>query len=1269
MSSCLKRTCRQAMAGVFISCMLLPAPSVAEYLLTDLGEGVKPTGISDSGIVVGVIEDAAGTDNPTQAFFYDSTTGLTTLATDATATAVNQSGISSGYLHATPNIAQLWQSGQTLNSFSDFSQIIQANDINDHNDVVGTRLVNGLRRMFHYEEVPGTLHTLGTNAGVESWANSVNNLGQMTGGSVDENNITSLFVYDAGHLRPYQNMGSLPGFSGSEGFGINDNKDSVGIAFTESADWRGTRAVLSPLVNNLVNLGTLGNDTDSIARDINNDKVIVGQSIRADGETRAFIYNIGTTDILTANTIPGVPNTIFASSSRDQGIIRHDSRGLLAGWTDYSEGLITKTIYNVTADPDNHERLFAGSKFGIYRSLNGGDSWGHLETQNRELLKRSVYSILISYFDSDLILAGTDGGIFYSKDGGDHWQLITDQEEHQFSAYKLVARSKDHPLTLYTGTSVGIFRLDITPNEDGSYEFSLSSQNGNEDTALSRPKKVTDIAIATDTESELFVTMSTGGVASADLGGGPLAWVSHNRTLSTTVATSIVFDAKGTAYVGTKSGLFISKDKGNSWKSADAFGNNRGVYSLATATDGSLEVLYATSNDGSVLMSHNDDGSVDLGSVWTIITEGVDPPDVYSIHSFTNTVDETEILLGASSGLYFRNNEENTWAAADNTVKNIKISAITANPYTTPSTIWVGSPDQGVFKSEDSGRTWVSQNVDLGHYTIQSLAVDTSTSPETVYAATLGGVYRSDDSGSSWSEARTGLGGSPTFSILLDNSAYPPQLYAGTDKGIFRSSDRGENWIPMQSASDELTITNIMMNTITEPNTLEQTKTLYASGPSLSAGIYKSTNNELDWTRLPTPLGVEIYSFDIDPSNNHFYFGSRDGVYKSTDSGETWEHSSANAAPEDSNTFHTYVIKVIGPNELYAGTKGKGIIKSTDGGNSWSILDTGLSDATTNILPLGDSIVGITGVTNPSDPIIDPRSLWTLRDAVGINNSGQIIGWGEYDHDQDAQTPPQSHGVLLTRKTHSEDIAISETETSTKIKLPEADLQVTQVAVPNVVKQYTPITYQVIVKNLGPETATDVTFTDWLPVRGIYRYGAIQADPDLPARECIKRNHTLRCDIGNLAKDGQVQISISSEPQETNIKVLNTARAIANEYDPDMSNNTTSLESGVIQVDSCFIATAAYGSLLDPHVQTLRDFRDQYLMGNSAGRYLVQQYYDYSPPMAQIISEYESLRILTQIALTPMVYAIRYPWTAVLGLAALLFWRLRQRRLMQWKAI
>jgi hypothetical protein len=69
----------------------------------------------------------------------------------------------------------------------------------------------------------------------------------------------------------------------------------------------------------------------------------------------------------------------------------------------------------------------------------------------------------------------------------------------------------------------------------------------------------------------------------------------------------------------------------------------------------------------------------------------------------------------------------------------------------------------------------------------------------------------------------------------------------------------------------------------------------------------------------------------------------------------------------------------------------------------------------------------------------------------------------------------------------------------------------------------------------------------------------------------------------------------------------------------------------------CFIATAAYGSLMEPQVKVLRDFRDKILLNNSFGKGFVQAYYRYSPPIADFISKHDNLRAIVRLSLLPVV--------------------------------
>ena len=89
----------------------------------------------------------------------------------------------------------------------------------------------------------------------------------------------------------------------------------------------------------------------------------------------------------------------------------------------------------------------------------------------------------------------------------------------------------------------------------------------------------------------------------------------------------------------------------------------------------------------------------------------------------------------------------------------------------------------------------------------------------------------------------------------------------------------------------------------------------------------------------------------------------------------------------------------------------------------------------------------------------------------------------------------------------------------------------------------------------------------------------------------------------------------------------------------------------------CFIATAAYGSLLEPQVVLLRRFRDRFLLDNPAGTFFVRQYYRYSPPLADYIARHPMLRAMTRVVLYPLVglaAILQYPFLQVLVLLTML---------------
>jgi hypothetical protein len=81
---------------------------------------------------------------------------------------------------------------------------------------------------------------------------------------------------------------------------------------------------------------------------------------------------------------------------------------------------------------------------------------------------------------------------------------------------------------------------------------------------------------------------------------------------------------------------------------------------------------------------------------------------------------------------------------------------------------------------------------------------------------------------------------------------------------------------------------------------------------------------------------------------------------------------------------------------------------------------------------------------------------------------------------------------------------------------------------------------------------------------------------------------------------------------------------------------------------NCFVATAAYGSYLQPEVRVLRQFRDRYLLTNEPGRVFVAWYYRVSPPLAEAIRGDQTYRFAARVALSPLVYGIKYPLLTLL---------------------
>jgi uncharacterized repeat protein (TIGR01451 family) len=207
------------------------------------------------------------------------------------------------------------------------------------------------------------------------------------------------------------------------------------------------------------------------------------------------------------------------------------------------------------------------------------------------------------------------------------------------------------------------------------------------------------------------------------------------------------------------------------------------------------------------------------------------------------------------------------------------------------------------------------------------------------------------------------------------------------------------------------------------------------------------------------------------------------------------------------------------------------------------------------------------------------------------------------------------------------------------------------------------------VSNAGPDTARDV-------IVDLGQDPAIAPGLHFTSAGCIG----LRCTIASMAPGSTVTLqAISSDFRNAVQQTLTLDFAVSSADTDYATANNHATASGPLDVfencdinvgnvggGGCFIATAAYGSALEPHVAALRQFRDRYLQRSAIGRAFIRFYYRHSPPMAAFIAAHPPLRFAVRAMLTPVVMTVAYPLRAlavsVLAIILLLTWRRRTRR-------
>lgn len=195
----------------------------------------------------------------------------------------------------------------------------------------------------------------------------------------------------------------------------------------------------------------------------------------------------------------------------------------------------------------------------------------------------------------------------------------------------------------------------------------------------------------------------------------------------------------------------------------------------------------------------------------------------------------------------------------------------------------------------------------------------------------------------------------------------PSVVYIGAASGgVFGSTDTGATWTPLFDDQSSLSIGSLALDPA-DPNVIwVGTGEPNGGGGSVSyggTGVFRSTNAGATWANLGLEDTRYIGRIRVDPADPSRVFvaalgamwstGPDRGVYRTTDTGATWQRVLASTDstgavdllidPVDSDRIYAVLWeRTRGPSFLNYGGPTSGIHRSTDGGNTWTELTSGL---------------------------------------------------------------------------------------------------------------------------------------------------------------------------------------------------------------------------------------------------------------------------------------------------------------------------------------
>ncbi len=276
-------------------------------------------------------------------------------------------------------------------------------------------------------------------------------------------------------------------------------------------------------------------------------------------------------------------------------------------------------------------------------------------------------------------------------------------------------------------------------------------------------------------------------------------------------------------------------------------------------------------------------------------------------------------------------------------ISGIDVLQMVIDPVDT-SRLYLGTRKKGIVFSTDGAESWKKMKFPANN--VYGIEINRFR-PGTVYASGVykkrGKIFKSENYGTDWKEIYTEPADGTTITALALSDNNPNVLYAGTGEGaILKTVDAGKTWRKLYNA--KAIISQILFDKITD-------ETVYFVGYRKNLLVTKDGGSNFQISREGQANGISGNSLVFSvagASDGNIYVGTNNGLFKSSNQGETFEKINILS---DSKKFpiRSIVVNPKNPQEMLYGAA-QAIYKSVDGGKHWSTFQLDTEKVAGNIL-------------------------------------------------------------------------------------------------------------------------------------------------------------------------------------------------------------------------------------------------------------------------------------------------------------------------------